>query len=462
MPPKAQGDATCVWSVLIFSTLILLVLQTFGGVGVACGDERRISFREALKIALTNNNEIKALSHTVAAEREGIEVARSQLFPRVSFEERFMRTTNPTYAFMAKLNEGRFANQDFDIHSLNNPDAVNDYQTTLLIEQRVFEKKVHVGLEMSKTEHAAQSEKFKRKREEIVFSIASTFLMIHTAKEYLAVTEKAVADAGEHARIAQLRFKENLGLYSDTLRAATSLTEASQKQVSAKKNLELAKRSLGIALGLVESIDTTGDIPEFQMKDIDYYTSASLKRKDIKSMELKSENAKNNIRLAESDYFPSVGVGGSYQLNDSSSPFGSEGNSWQVMAFLHWNIFEGTKTKHETAKARFKALEAEEQLKGFRNFILYRVFEAYAGIEEAKKNVEFSREALKSAEEGRRLVKVRYENALSPIVDLLDAQLMNDRARMNLVMKENEYRAALLNLSFESGTVLSDLNIESE
>ncbi len=439
-----------------------LLFLTPWGIREAWGAERQLSFAAAVKIALEDNSEIRAVKNSVAARKEDIGVAGSRLLPSISFEERYMRTTNPTYAFMAKLNQKRFTGQDFAVDSLNNPDAINDFQTAFTIEQPVFVKNAYVGLDMSRTEHAAEIETFKRKKEEIAFKVAHTYLTVHTAKEYVAVTEKAVEDAKEHLRIARLKYDAELGLYSDTLRANTALMEAAQKNVSTKKNLELAKRALGLLMGLTESVDITDNLPEISAMELDYYTKASMARKDIKSMELRSENAKKSIRLAEADYFPSIGIGGFYQLNDHRYPFGSEGDSWQVMAYLRWYLFDGMKRDYEKTKAKYRAAEMDEQLKGLKTSISYRVYDAYLALEEVRKNVELSREALKTAEEGKRIVKMRYETAFSPIVDLLDAQLVNDRARANLVARENEYRLATVNLSFESGTILSDLKIESE
>jgi outer membrane protein TolC len=74
--------------------------------------------------------------------------------------------------------------------------------------------------------------------------------------------------------------------------------------------------------------------------------------------------------------------------------------------------------------------------------------------------MELARSSLETAEEGKRLVKSRYENSLSPIVDLLDTQVMLERARANIVARENEYQRAILNLGYESGTIMEDLNIE--
>jgi outer membrane protein TolC len=423
-------------------------------------EEKQIALSDAIKTAMENNHEIMAFKSSLYAQKEDIGIARSFLLPKITFEERFMRTNNTTYSFMAKLNQERFSQTDFEIASLNNPRPINDFQTTLSFEQPVFARKANIGLDISKNEYSAKSEEFIRKKEEIAFRVVQTYITVHTAKEYVKVAEKAVEDAKEHFRIAELRCKAGLGLYSDTLRASTAVTDAEQRLVSAQKNLNVAKRALGLLLGTSESIEIKEENLDFPVMNIDYYTNASLSRKDIKSLELKYENAKNSIKIAESGYLPIVGVGGSYQLNDHRKPLGSEGDSWQLMAFLRWELFDGTKREYERAKAKYKAAETEEYLNGLKKAVAFKVYEAYLGIEEAKKNVELSRNALKTAEEGKRLVKIRYENALSPIVDLMDAQVSLDHARANLVAKENEYRVAVVNLSYESGTILKDLKIE--
>jgi outer membrane protein TolC len=78
----------------------------------------------------------------------------------------------------------------------------------------------------------------------------------------------------------------------------------------------------------------------------------------------------------------------------------------------------------------------------------------------SEKNWELAQEALKTAEEGHRLVKVRYEGSLAPIVDMLDAQVSFDHTRANLVARENEYKLAIANLCYSSGTIHADLKLE--
>jgi len=447
---------------LTWTLLWMFLLASAWPPSSSAAQERAFTLIEAVRYALEHNNEIRAAGSSLAARKDDVGVARSNLLPKVYVEERALRTNNPTYAFMAKLNQGRFAQQDFAIDGLNNPNPVNDYQTLFAAEQPIFAPKAWVGLDMSKREHEAVSVEFTRKKEEIAFKVCRAWLMVHTAKAQLAAAEKGVEDAQEHYRIAKLRYEADLGMVADTLRAGTAASEAKQRRVTAEKQLHLARRMLGLLLGLSGSAEVSGELPDFEIRDIEEYAKASRARGDVRSMELRYENAEKSIRMAEMEYLPYVGVGGGYQWNDPANLFGGSGDSWQVSAFLRWNLFDGTRREYERSKAKHQARQAHEHLEGMRKAAAYGLYQAQLGVEEARANLELAREALKTAEEGKRLVQIRYENAFSPIVDMLDAQVVLDRARAGLVARENEYRVAVLNLGWESGTLLRDLGIEPD
>lgn len=440
--------------------VILGFLLLMAGLGNTADTEQRYSLPQAVRAALENNHELKAQRNAAAAKQEEIGVARSFLLPKISLEERYLRTVNPGYAFMTKLNQQRIAAGDFLPATLNNPDAVNDFQSTVSIEQPLFMRKAAIGLEMSKGESRAAAEDMGRKKEETAFKVVQSYLVVGTAAEFIKVAEKAGEDAQEHRRIAALRYKNGLGLYSDLLRANTAVADARQQLVSAGKNLAVAKRALGLILGLASAVDIMEMPPPLPLREPDYYREQALARRDIKALALRTENAQKNVKLAEAGYFPTLGVGGAYQLNDHSAPLGAEGDNWQLTAFLKWEAFDGRKRVHERSKAKYEAAAAAEYLEGLKKMISFRVQEAYLTIEETAKNRKLAEEAVQAAAEGRRLVRVRYEGSLSPLVDLLDAQVSIDHARANLVAKENEYRLAVARLSYESGTILSDLQVE--
>jgi outer membrane protein len=437
--------------------VFLIIFMVFPGYVFS---SERVTLTEAIKIALEQNHEIKAFRSSLLAQREGVGVARSFLLPRIALEERAARTNNPPQVFMMKLNQQRFGLTDFELNNLNNPPPTTDYQTMLSFEQPVFAMKSFLGFSMAKLEHAAKSDEYLRKKEEIALAVTQAYFRVRTMREYLAVTETGLHDTKEHVRIAEVRYKNGVGLYADLLRSQTALTEAEQRQVRAKKDLAVSQRWLSLLLGKSEATDILDEIIDIAVLGIDHYQDLASARLDVKAMEKRYQNARNNVKRAESSYLPYVGMGGSYQFNDPRRLFGTEGESWYVNAFLRWDLFDGAGREYERSKAQYQMAEAQEYLSGLKKQVSFKVQEAYLAVEETKKNLELSEATLKTAEEGKRLIKSRYENSLSPIVDLLDTQLYLDRARADYVARENDYHLAIINLGYEGGIILKELKIE--
>ncbi|HSB31180.1 MAG TPA: TolC family protein [Candidatus Sulfobium mesophilum] len=437
---------------------VLLLIAAYAVSALA--EERKLTLEEVLVLAQTGNPEIRALHKSVLGVAEDIGIARSFTLPRISFEERFMRTNNPTYSFMAKLNQSRFEEADFAVESLNHPPAINDFQSSFSVEQPVFVPKAHIAIDMAKKESTAKGEEFDRKREEVAFRVIKTYLGVQTAKAFVAVSTRGVDDAKEHLRIATARNNAETGLYSDMLRAGVALSSAEEKLVTAQKNLEVAKRALGLTIGLSESVEVYAERPRFEVKTIDYYYASALSRKDVKSLEIRYKNAENSLKMANAGYWPVIGVGGSYQLNSNHNPLGDEGSSWLISAFLRWELFDGARREHEKEKAKHLIDETAEYLDGMKKKVSFEVYEAFLGVQEARKSLDLANAALGSAEESSRLVKARYENSLSAIVDLLDVQTSVDAARANVINREGAYLTAIANLEFQSGTIMKDLSFQ--
>jgi len=446
----------------IFKSAVFTMILSVALPSMVFGADRTLTLKNALSIALTDNPEIKAQSQALLAYGEDIGIAQSYLLPKLTLEERFIRTTSPSYAFSFKMNQERFSAADLmgAPDTFNNPGATSDFQSTLSFEQPLFAPKAYIGIDMAKKEAKARSIEFGRKKEEIALKVYKTYVGIATATAYLAAAEKGVEDAKAHLSVAEVRYKEGIGIYSDLLRTRVAVSMAAERHVSAIKNRDIAKRALGLMLGLEESVDISAEIAEGELKAIeDYYGMSSL-RKDLNAMENRVANAGNMLKMADAGYLPVIGVGAAYQMNDHKKPFASEGDSWQIMAFLKWDIFDGMKREHERQKAKYKIAEAQEYLGGMKKEIAFNIYEAYLGVGEARESLALARTALLSAEEGVRIVKVRYENSLSPMIELLDIQAELDASRAGVIEKESAFKSAIANLWFHSGIILKELGLE--
>ena len=93
-------------------------------IGVDAGEASglpSLTLEEAIKLGLGKNPRITMSRYEIDAQAARISQARSGLYPRIDFNESFIRTTNPANAFSMKLNQEEITSQDFDPARLNNP-----------------------------------------------------------------------------------------------------------------------------------------------------------------------------------------------------------------------------------------------------------------------------------------------------------------------------------------------------
>lgn len=422
--------------------------------------EPQTGFREAVITAFENNNEFRALKNNLSAKKMDIGIEKSKLLPHLGFEENFISTNNPADSFALRLNQKNAKAADLELKNLQHPREVNNFLTGIYLEQTLFDRKKIVNLSIAKTEFSSQFWEYLRKRDEIVKKVAINFYNVDKAKKLVSAAEKNVEESQENLNLVQLKYNNKKELYSAVLRATTVLNNAKQALVSSKKNLMALKRALGLVLGKQEMVDTTENnsksIPFMQQN---YYNDASIERNDIKSMELKYQNSKNNIKLAEADYFPKIGVLSSYRFYSANAPFGGQGDNYFVSAFVTWEIFDGLKRRDTKSKSELQAMEIWEILEGLKKEVSFQVFDAFLTAEEKKENIQISEDTLKTAEEGRKRVFKRYKESVLDVTDLLNTQTNLNLARANYISQENDYVNALINLSFVSGTIIYDLGI---
>jgi outer membrane protein TolC len=418
-----------------------------------------VDFPQAVARALRANPAVAAAGYDYAAAQQDVDAARGRYLPELAFGLQFVRTDIPAEAFALTLNQGKLQASDFqEVDNFNNPPPRNDYITTFTLEQPLFVPRVYVGHKMARAEADAKGLDLSRTREETVYRVLTAYLEVLTAKAYVSVAERGLADAREHRRLAEAAEGAGTGLTADVLRAKVSVAAAEGGKVTAESRLEVARRGLSLAMGERDAppVDVTGPPPEFpDAGTLEELQSAVGKRADLRAVSMRVANAGNNEDLRKSEYLPSLGLFGAYQLDAEKGPFDVDNQSWKVGVGLKWNVFDGLRRESGVSRAASERRKAEEYYRGEKDQAAYQVAQAYLGIREAERRGEIARAAVEAAEEGVRLIRNRYESQIGRMIDVLDAQAALDRARAEAVKAENDVRQSRARLMYASGTLLA-------
>jgi outer membrane protein len=446
---------------LLITSAVLLFLAA-----AADAETIKLSLRDAMSMALENNNQIKAARFASDAAGQGVNIANSRYFPAVSFEETFAATNSPTNTFMMKLDQGRFSENDFAISSLNNPSAQHDFKTVLSVQQPLFVPSLSPLKEMAVKDAQKSELDLEAARQGIAFQVFFTYLDVQKADAQLGAAVKAVADARENMRLATVRTSSGVGLKSDELRSRTHLSMVEQQQITASNNLTLAKMKLAMLIGLPdaalsgkEQFEISGFQEDVAVPELsDQVISDALQtRVEVKQSHAALEKSDAALSLARSEYLPTVGAFASYQLNAKDAPFTSDNDAWTAGVSLKWNLFDGFRTNSERRRALSGQAAAREMLESTTKDVRYQLRESYIRRDEAGKHLEVAVHAVVDAEETVRLLTKRYENSLSTLVELLDAQTALNQARANLVETEAGYAVAGGRVYYMTGTFVKEM-----
>ena len=443
------------------SRLLIISVVLLFYVAAAGAETLKLSIKDAISMALENNNQIKAARFTSQAAAQGVQSANSRYLPAVSFEETLVASNSPINTFMMKLDEGRFTNNDFLISNLNNPSAAHDFKTSLSIQQPLFVPSLSPMKELAVKDAQKSELQLEAARQGIAFQVFHTYLEVQKANAQLKAADKAVADARENMRLATVRTSAGVGLRSDELRSRTHLSMVEQQLISAQNNLTLARMKLAMLIGLDEEkvyeIAGFSDSVAVPALSDAVFSDALLNRVEIKQSQTDIEKSDSAYRLAKSEYLPTVGAFASYQLNAKDAPFTSDNDAWTAGVSLKWNIFDGFRRGSERNKALSGQSAAREMLESASKDVRYQLKESYVRRDEAGKHLEVARNAVQDAEETVRLLTKRFENSLATMVELLDAQTALNQTRANLVETEAGYALAGGRVYYMTGTFVKEM-----
>ncbi|MDW8095972.1 MAG: TolC family protein [Aquificaceae bacterium] len=413
---------------------------------------RELTLGEAIELALKNNRLIASARKDIKAQELELRAVRGSLFPRIKLEETFTRTDMPAYAFMSKLNQERIGPQDFNPARLNDPSAVNNFETKFTIEIPIWlGGKIQSANRISEHEYKAVSLEAKRREEEVIRQVYQAYMDAVLAKEAIRVSQKAVEDATEHARLAESMRSVGMALLSDVLRAKVHLSKAEEHLKRAQKDYHIAKKALelvmGVSLGEFEVVEI-GGCPELRVEGL---KDRAVNRSDIKAVEQRLKSLEEAYRLTLSDNLPQIYAFAQYALHSKNLPLGTDGTGYMVGLSLSWSFETGMTTLRKAQANLERRSSLEERLKLLRDSAVFEVDRALSEYEKAMNSLKSAEDRIKASGEVLRVMEIRYKNGLARMVDVLDAQTELDNARFERLQAIKACHKAYIDILFSAG-----------
>lgn len=408
---------------------LFLGLISMPTVGASQESKNYFTLEKSISQALANSYKIKARGERIEQANYIKNQARADFLPKLG--------TSYSYT---RLGEIPVSRSPFS-SGVNIPVGTKDnFQWTGFVSQPIFTgfalissyRLAELGIDQSQLE--LELEKL-----DLVLRVKEAYFNILGADKSVEVAQTTVESLSQTVTVARSFFEVGMIPINDVLKAEVELANAQQSLVKAMNASETTRSTFNTVLARpvtepVEVEDILVFKPEAEEYDV-YVQKALDDRPEIKVLDVNILQADQQIRLAKSKYYPEVALVYQYiKQGDEPAVSGSpyeDASYWQVQAVLNWTFWEWGKTyfagkEKESLKRQLMETKADVE-----DGIRLQVKQATLDLDASAKNLPTTQKGVDSGEENLRVNEERYKAQVSTITDLLDAQTLLARARLD-------------------------------
>lgn len=457
-------------SSLVFSALLTLAVAPITTLHaapevVAAAAESSLSFAEAVALANKRAPELAKAQAQVDQAQAAKKQASGNRLPKLRAEIEASKSDNPLNVFGMKVMQGEATFADFGAGEFNpaNPDVLSiapaglndpeDHQnitSRLQLDVPIYNGGKIAGYVNMAEAYVGAAEMGKEySRQMLTLNTLKAYEGVRTAQAYVDVAQLGKKTAKAYVDITRQMHQQGLISKSDLLRAEVNYGEVELKVTEANNFLENTTEQLRVLTGLEPGSPISVEeavmpvLPEGELAEL--RAQALSANPGLKALEQKVAAGKAGTRVARADYLPSFNMMLRQEWN-AENELGGNG-SYTIAGVLKWDLLDlGSragaldKSKAEMAQNRSELLAAQDELS-------VQIDKIWRDVQLAAEQVAVREKAIGQAKEAERLERLRYEQGISTLTQLLAVQTVLDKARADYVAaryQETMQRAGLL------------------
>lgn len=402
-----------------FAPALLVILTVLTLSGSLFAEEKTISLEECLALAEANHPALEEARAALAGQQAKLGQVRVSNALKGNLSASGSRNSGSDGSYTTSFSVSKLLS-DSGKNALERKsqglsvDAASESQRETVLSVRTGVKDAYYGLLLAM-----------RKRDQAESAVKTYQRHLDKARGFY--------DAGVKARF-------------DVTKAEVDLSNARIDLVSAESSLETAGAALSRAVGV--PLDHARPVSDFLApRDIpaeNFALEQALEnRPDIRSSRLKSRAGKLGISIAAKGNAATVSVTGSAKLSGTGLP---PDDDYSVGITLSVPVFDGGLTDYRIAEARASADGLDASLKKLEQTVRYEVRSALLSVREAEARIPAAELLVRQAEENLTLAEGRYEMGVGNVLEVADALLAFNSARVSHFQALHDYSTAVSDL----------------
>lgn len=409
------------------------------------------SVDDVVRQALDDNPAIGAAKQARAAAAASVREARSQRFPRIQGQTDYRRLSG-NIDYTADLSDvPGFGDESITFA----PAIVNRYAARASVEQPVFTGfRISNEVDAARARTQAAQAEGRARRSEVAYDARVAYWTLYEARARETALAKTLSQL--ERRLTDIRNRREVGRATETdvLRVKARRDQVRVQRLQAESEALSARRTLNDHMG--RPLDAT-----IVLKDSVTFGDRSLeedvlvgrareRRPDLQALQQTLRAREAEVEAAQSAWYPHLVLTGGYLYGRPNEqlfpPEDRFRGTWEAGVQLSWRLSTGGGTDAATDRAEARRLQAQYELQDRRRAVIVQVKNQIQNVRQAREAVSAAETSLQSADEVTRSVRSRYEEGVTVLSDLLDAEQALREARARLAAAEADHgraRAAL-------------------
>ncbi|MEZ4882799.1 MAG: TolC family protein [Flavobacteriaceae bacterium] len=401
----------------------LLLAVLISGAHMKAQETQRLTLEEAVNLALAKSDASKIADAKVNSTESQLNVTKNLQYPDVDISGQYRYLTGADVKLKTQ-------SSDSTGQGTAQPDVKNLFLGQANISMPIFSGfKLKNTIKAGKNQLRAAQYSAKNDKEQLAMQTIQDYLNLYKAAKTIELVQ-------ENLKSAQQRVKDFSNMEENGLLARNDLLKAKLQQATieisleeAKKNERILNYTLSVLLKLPENT-----IVETVNTDFGKTTgiiSSEISRNDLQALEFQNEAAKDQIKVAKSNYYPSLALVGGYMALDLDNLV-TVTNAMNIGVGVSYNLSNLFKTKSDVKLAKSKVQELEYTTNMTLDKIKVQVENAKQEYRLSQKKFEVYTQSEEQATENYRIVKDKYDNGLIDTNDLLEADVQQLQAKIDL------------------------------
>ena len=389
-----------------------------------------ITLIEAIKEAYDNNPKLNAERENLKISKENINISKSNFLPTVTIS-----------GYKSAENTSKLTNRSGEDAS---KDDVNSLQTSILVEQKLYDQSRKPDLEKNEIGLEIARLKLKKVEQEIIYESVEAYTNLVLNNKKLKINLLNVSLLERQVETDRARLEKGEINLTDVAQSEASLAGANAKLIQVRNDIVTSKLIYEKTIGKINNSEEVNESYVFKYKLPNNLKEANIISKqfspELNIVKLELEQANKDVAIAKSDLSPSATLSFQATQTDDTSSTYDESDKETLKATVSWPFSLGGKNLSSLRKNKSlrdqKALLLEDAKRS--NEAL--VSSAWSNFKSSKSLLNSIRVQVKASEIANEGISIEYESGLGrSTLDVIQSNSILLDAKNNLATSQRNH-----------------------